>query len=568
MLFMLCPAVAVLAEGTLLPGKDGKELFKVFPAKSLVKVPRDRPFDRWSTDKITLSAARDETESFQLVIVPGTNGLRKVFVKPCELSNGNVVITVECNFVEYVETINPKNTKPTYVGWWPDILMPDITFEVQAVQQQPVWMRINVHEDAAPGLYNGKVTISGDGHEVSVPVTLRVRDFRIPRPGTLACPFGLYPGTMKQWYGTQDSENKAIVPLEDFARWCEFLGKYRLTPKNIGREYGLKQADGNSWNLKRLKITVGAFSEKYYPDYSFAAYRLPNPSQVLEGKIKKDIEGWITELKQRNSSYRQLGLPGKVFLYGMDEATEEALPLVRETYTRIHEVSPEERIMQTLNHAPPEKLVGLVDIWCPLSPRLEEKHSFYTARKKAGDTVWMYVCCVPCETYVNFFIDEPAIDHRILFWQAWKRGVTGLLYWSTTWWEGLEGPASGKPHFPDVPIHMRDTVVAQTTKNNGDGLLIWPGPDMTPYPSIRLEIIRDGIEDYEYFVLLDEQIKRLESLKKNDPKVTGLLAKASELLIVPEYISKRFSSFTKNPEDIEQRRKLIGDMIEALMVIE
>ena len=39
---------------------------------------------------------------------------------------------------------------------------------------------------------------------------------------------------------------------------------------------------------------------------------------------------------------------------------------------------------------------------------------------------------------------------------------------------------------------------------NGDGLLIYPGKEMTPLPSIRLEVIRDGVEDYEYLVLLEQ----------------------------------------------------------------
>ncbi len=539
--------------------------FRVLPAKALVKVPRDRPFTAWKTDEISLSAARDETESFQLVVVPGTNELKTVTIKPCKLYNGDKTIPVEYNLVEYVKTIKPKNTKPEYVGWWPDILMPIKEFSVPTGEQQPVWVRINVPPDAAPGIYHGIVTMCGDGNEVSVPVTLNVRKFRIPRPGTLACPFGLYPRTLEDWYG-RDDNGKYIFTIKDFARWCEFLGKYRLTPKNIGREYCKEKEDGSGWDLGNLKYTVGALTEKYYPPYSFAIYRLPNPTSVVEGKIKKDIDGWLTTLKQRTDAYQKLKLPEKVFLYGMDEASEECIPLVKETYTRIKEEFPDARIMQTLNHASPEQLAGLVDIWCPLSPRIEGKYSsFYKKRQKAGDMLWMYICCVPCETYANFFIDEPAIDHRILFWQAWQKGVTGFLYWSTTWYEGLNGAASEKPHFPDVPVYMRDTKVAQNTKNNGDGLLIWPGKDKTPYPSIRLEMIRDGIEDYEYLALLKRQINRVANMKTVDPATAELLVKALKLTTVPNYISKRLNNFTKRPEDIEHRRAQIGDMIEKLI---
>ena len=47
--------------------------------------------------------------------------------------------------------------------------------------------------------------------------------------------------------------------------------------------------------------------------------------------------------------------------------------------------------------------------------------------------------------------------------------------------------------WPEVPIHFKDLGTAQSFKVNGDGVLLYPGPGLTPYPSLRLEVIRDGI---------------------------------------------------------------------------
>ena len=563
---------ALCGNDSFINAKDSKGniVFRVIPARSMMKVPRDCSLNNlwqaWRTKTIVVDAAKDETESFQLVIVPGYSGLQKVSVKAIALKKGKSSIPIEENYIEYVRTIKPKNTKPVYVGWWPDILMPltaGKTFDIPAGRQQPIWFRINVPANAPSGIYKGQVVITGDKHQIAIPVTLNVRNFRLPRPGTLACPFGLYPGTLKKWYGISDKDNPSVCPIDVFAKWCEFMGKYRLTPKNIGREYWKKLPDG-SVDLSRLQQTVGKLPPKYYPPYSFAIYRLPNPGRVLKGEDKKDIAGWIHDINAGLAEYRRLGFTKDVFLYGMDEASEKCYPLVKETYTKIKQAIPNLPIMQTLNHAPPEKLVGLVDIWCPLSPRLESKYNFYKSRQQAGDTVWMYVCCVPCETYANFFIDEPAIDHRILFWQLWQKGVTGLLYWSTTWWEGLTGAASGKPHFPDVPIYMRDTDVAKKLKNNGDGLLIWPGKNATPYPSIRLEIIRDGIEDYEYLALLRRTLEKIENSPFSDKLPAKVRQEAFALTQVPEKISRRFNDFCHNPEILLQQREKIADMIEQM----
>jgi hypothetical protein len=46
---------------------------------------------------------------------------------------------------------------------------------------------------------------------------------------------------------------------------------------------------------------------------------------------------------------------------------------------------------------------------------------------------------------------------------------------------------------------------------NGEGALIYPGKDAgfeAPVPTIRLKNIREGMEDYEYFALLEKATGR------------------------------------------------------------
>jgi hypothetical protein len=195
-----------------------------------------------------------------------------------------------------------------------------------------------------------------------------------------------------------------------------------------------------------------------------------------------------------------------------------------------------------------------------LTPNLARDSEFYQERKKAGDTLWMYVCVSPQPPYANFYIDEPGVDHRVLFWQAWKRGVTGLLYWSTTWWGAFAKQIPESDRYPRRPFSFADLEKPPT--ENGDGILIWPGPKMTPYPSIRLEIIRDGIEDYEYLAILADEIKRIEDLGIDG--AAALLKKARTLLKVPKSITKSMTEYTRDPVTIEMRRDEIAEMIESL----
>jgi hypothetical protein len=79
-------------------------------------------------------------------------------------------------------------------------------------------------------------------------------------------------------------------------------------------------------------------------------------------------------------------------------------------------------------------------------------------------------------------------------WLAWKFRMDGELYYSMN-------EAYGQDNDPWVNIRLFG--------GNGDGTLFYPGrPDRIggksdiPIESIRLKLIREGMEDYEYLALL------------------------------------------------------------------
>jgi hypothetical protein len=103
---------------------------------------------------------------------------------------------------------------------------------------------------------------------------------------------------------------------------------------------------------------------------------------------------------------------------------------------------------------------------------------------------------------------------------------------------------AGEERWPDVPWDQEKAATYREFKVNGDGFLIYPGRDWTPWPSVRLENVRDGIEDYEYLWLLRE--------RRPD----------SPLLTVGEDISRDFTHFCKDPTVLEKRRLAMAWAIE------
>jgi hypothetical protein len=91
-------------------------------------------------------------------------------------------------------------------------------------------------------------------------------------------------------------------------------------------------------------------------------------------------------------------------------------------------------------------------------------------------------------------IDASGAANRVMQWVAWKFGMEGELYYSMD-------EAYGQNNDPWVNIRLFG--------GNGDGTLFYPGrPDRIggrtdiPIESIRLKLIREGMEDYEYLALL------------------------------------------------------------------
>jgi hypothetical protein len=108
---------------------------------------------------------------------------------------------------------------------------------------------------------------------------------------------------------------------------------------------------------------------------------------------------------------------------------------------------------------------------------------------------------------------------------------------------------------------------------NGDGRFIYPpesaaGADSPvpildgPVDTIRWEILRDGIEDYEYMVilerLLEERGHQLSSRKRK---------RIENLLIVPDEITSDLKTYTKDPAPIEKHRDRVARAIETLSAL-
>ena len=95
---------------------------------------------------------------------------------------------------------------------------------------------------------------------------------------------------------------------------------------------------------------------------------------------------------------------------------------------------------------------------------------------------------------------------------------------------------------------------------NGDGQLIYPGPDGLPYSSVRFETIRDGIEDYEYLHMLQSLVDELR--RCDGDSIVVACRRAEELLsTIREQIVKSPKQYTRDPDELLRFRDLIAEEI-------
>ena len=96
-------------------------------------------------------------------------------------------------------------------------------------------------------------------------------------------------------------------------------------------------------------------------------------------------------------------------------------------------------------------------------------------------------------------------------------------------------------------------------KQNGNGLLFYPGYE-GPVPSLRLYVLRDGIEDYEYLSILKNKIGAARKKGVDKEKIEA----AERLLTIDKSIVSSMNLYTKDPGVIEARRRDIAGAIVAL----
>ncbi|OIO98480.1 MAG: hypothetical protein AUJ96_21145 [Armatimonadetes bacterium CG2_30_66_41] len=533
----------VTARATVAARADGDRAFAVVRSAPLEKVFRDEAPAGPTAGEVQLTAARNEGESAQVVLVPLRGDLVEVRVhlEPFVGANGKrLEMDAALHRVCYVHTDAPSAGAPAGRDWWPDPLLPaDKPFAVKHVCQ-PLWVDLWTPPEAGAGDYTGSLVIEAAGQTERVPLRLHLLDFALPHEHSLRQVFAFRASQITQRYNGQ-ADYKTATPIETYLRMMDVCLKRRVGVQTFGWEGSPDPVSAMAYMGETMTPTGWEFdftqADRLWQHQFDSGLRTLfvgfTPGCGSASPLVQTEEYWTfleAYLKALVPHLKAKGWFDSAVWYMVDECwQEDAVQANLRLAKLMDELAPGLKRLMTAPRDP--RLHGKSQIWVPgglpeADPENADNKRLLEGWAPFAPERWWYICCGPTHPYPNFFADYSTLDPRMVFWLTWKYHKSGFLYW------GVEYHGDPKEMTADGPTDKY--TLGPANMGNGDGTLCYWGPNQEFYPSIRLNAIRDGIEDYEYFALARALADELEK-KGQTPE---LMSRARKLLAVDERVLK------------------------------
>lgn len=474
-----------------------------------------------SADKpCALAAWRGEKASAQLLLwaAEGANGVT-CHIDDFKADNASLPSTIaQARFVRY--TLADINS-PEFKKGGPSVLMPDMLdslsrFDMAPRTTRPVWITIQVPQDAVAGVYTSTVTVkSQDKGKISFPIQLKVIDHLLPTPDQWSYHLDLWqhPSAVARAEGLQmwsdehfEALRQTMIPLakagqkvitatlnkdpwnhqcydayEDMIKWTRH--------KDGNWSYDYQVFD--RWVEMMLSIGINRMINCYSMvpwncelDYFDEAENKKVTVVATPGKpeFAQMWEPFLADFKKHLDEKGWLGITN----IAMDERSPEQMDAAVKV---LEKCAPEMGFAIADNHKSYKKYNMMRDV-C-VSQGQKADHDDIVARRANGFNTTFYVCCGPF--YPNTFTFSHPYEAELLGWYGLTCDYDGMLRWAYNSW----------PENPQYDSRFGNW-------SSGDTYLVYP----YLRSSIRFERLIDGIEAAEKVRILRKEGANLEELDK------------------------------------------------------
>ena len=380
-----------------------------------------------------------------------------------------------------------------------------------------LWVRVDVPRDVAPGNYNGTVSLMQKGRSpVELDITVDVNALQMPESADEKFHLDLwqFPEAVLQRHNDQRGNRPIELWSKDhyellapIYKYLARLGQRAVTTYIKDGALGAPSMirwiahDGgsrwtfdysifdrhvetlNEWGINRQ---ISAFSPIGWNKTEISFFDADTDQRK---KFSFDVGSpqfnalWNLFLADFKKHLIEKGWFEKTVLY-MDEIPADEM---RSIIGLIHYNSPDWKIGLAYSHAQPADIIGsLYDVAGIFET--EERVETYN-----GQTTSFYTSCSQIRPNVYLAKDADPADLTAFAWYALKRGYNGYLRWAFDNWKSQDPYDLSEGRF-----------------TAGDFSLVYRSGNTKPVdivPSVRSELLRDGIEDYEKALILQEKLK-------------------------------------------------------------
>lgn len=538
------------------------------------RVFKDDAVPGQTDSEVRVFAAQNEFEPFQVVVKPAASG--SVAVDIGDFGSG---ITTEIHQVKYVY-IDQATDSLGQTGDYPDPLWPiekGDSVTVTANENTAFWFTLYVPQGVPVGDYTANVQIGGQ----SIPVRLHVFGFAISTEPHVKSQMNFSHNTILNKYSVPGTSTEYWMYVDMMK---QFFLDHRLTPKSALWPGGVTSSSGGTaypfidydCDTGQLSDPHGIWgfespAQKYldgdamrdntgFPSFMAATFVHNDPSDDqrpatwceqtrtasdwLQNPDSAYNTAWFDYIGDLETYLDNQGYLDKAYYYMANEPQDQAdYDAVAWFSQELKQAAPDFKLMVSEPPRPeiydhPTHTGAKIDIWLPVLNQYDPDESHERARTYNEET-WVYFLHGTRPPYFNpITLDHPGVESKLIGWFIWKYRIRGLAYYSFNYWGDnpwTDPMAYGQNgnRFMFYPPSESNKAIAYGSNNH------------RLVPSIRLELMRDSLEDYEYLYVL---------AGNSQPEVDAANTADSQA----DKIITGLTGYTRDSEFIYNLRRLIG----------
>jgi hypothetical protein len=335
-----------------------------------------------------------------------------------------------------------------------------------------VWVTVKIPAGASPGIYPWKLIATDAAGRLQIPLSIQVWRFALPDdlPITILARIHYKDLMSRSGATTQQQQDQLLRALLRNLRDYKINALYSVYPFPVGKlQPGTRVEDFTEYH-RSLQYILN--------DLHYRTFQIPPlPGAKDIGKPGNDFAARARIYFPLFAEYlRRQGWEHRALIKLWDEPKPADYPQVVKAYGEVKALMPG---IQTISagRTPEVELAKAVNVWVMYGKGYEAEK--VAAAQKAGQEIWLYANKL-------HGVNQPPAHQRILGWYLYRYGFGGLLFWGINYW----------PTDPWKVIAGRQDLFRR-------GTFFYPDPQGgPPLPTTRLEAIRRGLQDYQYFDLL------------------------------------------------------------------